>query len=61
MRFGYSKLNFSNAFIAFKINTAGDQIKIQFNLPDKSFEMELSKQHTLKDISEYLVQNKFCK
>lgn len=59
--FCYQRLNFKNAFIAFKINSSGENIKIQFNMPDKSFEIELMKTHTLKDISEYLKEHKFCK
>jgi hypothetical protein len=59
--FCYQRLNFKSAFIAFKINSSGENIKIQFNMPDKSFEIELMKTHTLKDISEYLKEHKFCK
>jgi hypothetical protein len=59
--FCYSNVNFSNAFIALKINSVGDNIRIQFNLPDKSFEIELSKANSLKDICDYLVQHNFCK
>ena len=59
--FCYSNLNFSSAFIAFKINRPDQSIKVQFNLPEKSFEMELDSTNSLKDIEIFLLENKFCK
>lgn len=58
--FSYSDINFSNAFIAFKINKPDQSIQVQFNLPDKSFEMDLSSSHSLKDVENFLIENKFC-
>lgn len=48
----YDSINFSNANIAYKVNMSDGKALFQFNLPDKSFQIDASLNNTLRDLKD---------